>query len=58
MHSKWSKLNIKNLTHQFIHLNKHLHLLPFATHVQQEYIEPCLFLLHPGEYILYTQTVV
>lgn len=31
---------------------------PFAAHVQQEYVESSLFLLHPGQYILHTQTVL
>lgn len=32
--------------------------IPFATHIQQEYIEASVFLLHLGEYILYTQAVL
>lgn len=31
---------------------------PFAAHIQQEDIESSLFLLHPGQYILHTQTVL
>ena len=31
---------------------------PFAAHVQQEYIKSGLFLLHSGQYILYTQAVL
>ena len=56
-YSIWSKFNItENWSNQSIKLK--WTFTPFATHVQQKYIKSGLFLLHPRQYILYTQTVL